>query len=45
MGRWVERAALGAIMSAVALIIERRLLKVIGRRGAEGSSAEKKPAG
>lgn len=30
---WVERAALGAIMTVVAVVAERRLLKALRRRG------------
>jgi hypothetical protein len=30
---WAERVALGAIMSAVAFVVERRLLKLLRRRG------------
>ena len=33
--RWFERVALGAIMSVVAFVVERRLLKVIRQRGAK----------
>lgn len=42
MGRWFERVALGAIMGAVAFVAERRLMKVIRRRGQRppGSSDE-----
>jgi hypothetical protein len=32
---WLERAALGAIMTVVAVVVERRLLKAIRRRGEE----------
>jgi hypothetical protein len=32
---WLERAALGAIMTVVAVVVERRLLKSIRRRGEE----------
>jgi hypothetical protein len=32
---WVERAALGAIMTVVAVVVERRLLKALRRRGEE----------
>jgi hypothetical protein len=32
---WVERAALGAIMTVVAVVVERRLLKALHRRGQE----------
>jgi hypothetical protein len=34
---WVERVALGAIMGAVAFVVERRLLKLLGRRGEAGA--------
>lgn len=30
---WMERVALGAIMGAVAFVVERRLLKALRRRG------------
>ncbi len=30
---WLERAALGAIMTVVAVVVERRLLKALRRRG------------
>jgi hypothetical protein len=30
---WIERVALGAIMGAVAFVVERRLLKLLRRRG------------
>lgn len=42
VGRWFERIALGAIMGAVALVAERRLMKAMRRRGEEprGSSGE-----
>jgi HAMP domain-containing protein len=33
VGKWVERVALGAIMGAVAFVVERRLLKAIRRKG------------
>jgi hypothetical protein len=33
--RWFERVALGAIMTVVALVVERRLLKVIKERGTQ----------
>ena len=32
---WLERVSLGALMSVVAFVVERRLLKVIRRRGEE----------
>jgi hypothetical protein len=32
VGRWFERAALGALMTAVAFVAERRLMKVLRRR-------------
>lgn len=32
---WIERAALGAIMTMVAVVVERRLLRAIRRRGEE----------
>lgn len=42
VGRWFERIALGAIMGAVALVAERRLMKAMRRRGEEprGTSRE-----
>jgi hypothetical protein len=40
LGLWFERVALGAIMGGVALVVERRLVKAIRRRGAEGESRE-----
>lgn len=36
---WVERAALGAIMTVVAVVAERRLLKALRRRGEEPGPA------
>lgn len=33
LGLWFERVALGAIMGGVALVVERRLVKAIRRRG------------
>jgi flagellar biosynthesis/type III secretory pathway M-ring protein FliF/YscJ len=38
-GRWFERVALGAVMGAVAFVVERRLVKVIKRRGREEEEA------
>ena len=35
ISRWFERVALGVIMSVVAFILERRLLKALRRRGEE----------
>lgn len=32
---WLERAALGTIMTVVAVVVERRLLKALRRRGGE----------
>jgi hypothetical protein len=40
-GRWFERVALGAIMGAVALVVERRLMKALNRKG-EASDATMK---
>ncbi len=37
---WVERIALGGIMTVVAFVVERRLLKVIKQRGASESAEE-----
>jgi hypothetical protein len=34
--KWFERIALGTIMSIVAFVVERRLLKVIRERGEKG---------
>jgi hypothetical protein len=31
-GRWFERVALGAIMGAVVLVVERRLMKALHRK-------------
>jgi hypothetical protein len=39
-GRWVERLALGTIMGAVAFVVERRLIKALGRRGDETTAPE-----
>jgi hypothetical protein len=38
VGRWFERVALGAIMGAVAFVVERRLMKTLNRKG-EASDA------
>jgi hypothetical protein len=35
VSRWFERVALGAIMSVVAFVLERRLLKAFRKRGEE----------
>lgn len=35
MGRWFERVALGALMGGVAWLVERRMMKVLKRRGEE----------
>jgi hypothetical protein len=35
--RWVERAALGAVMGAIAFVLERRLLRARRRRGRHGA--------
>jgi len=35
LGRWFERVALGTIMGAVAWLVERRMMKVLKRRGDE----------
>jgi hypothetical protein len=32
MARWVERATLGAVMAVAARVVERRLLRAVGRR-------------
>ena len=32
---WLERAALGAIMTVVAVVVERRLVRALRRRGEE----------
>lgn len=37
MSRTLERVALGAIMSVVAFVVERRLMKVIRKRGEDGA--------
>jgi hypothetical protein len=39
MSRWVERVALGAIMGMVAFVVERRLAKVLRRRGEDERGA------
>jgi hypothetical protein len=46
LGRWFERVALGAVMGAVAFVVERRLLKLIRRRGREeaGPEGDRRPA-
>ena len=38
--KWFERVALGTIMTVVAFVVERRLLKVIRERGAKDGSVE-----
>jgi hypothetical protein len=43
VGRWIERVALGAVMGAVAFVVERRLLKVIRRRSRD-ETAGREPA-
>jgi hypothetical protein len=35
----VERVALGAVMTMVAFVVERRLMKVIRKRGDDGAKA------
>lgn len=42
--RAAERVALGAIMTAVAFVVERRLMKVLRRRGQEASRSGDRPA-
>ncbi|MDQ4006339.1 MAG: hypothetical protein M3135_08590 [Actinomycetota bacterium] len=37
---WFERIALGGIMTVVAFVVERRLLKVIRQRGKSETDAE-----
>jgi hypothetical protein len=41
IGRWFERVALGTIIGGVAFIVERRLVKAIRRRGAEGPAPDR----
>ena len=41
---WIERAALGAIMTVVAVVVERRLLKALHRRGEEPRPAPTGPS-
>jgi hypothetical protein len=43
LGRWFERAALGAIMGAVAWLVERRMMKVLKRRGEEPPTGAARP--
>lgn len=45
LGRWLERIALGAVMGAVAFVAERRLLKVIRRRGQAGDVTTRPSSG
>ncbi len=40
---WLERAALGAIMAVAAVIVERRLLRALRRRGEEPRSVSPGP--
>lgn len=40
---WLERAALGAIMTVAAVIVERRLLRALHRRGEEPRSGRAGP--
>ena len=35
LARWFERAVLGALMSVIAFVIERRVLKAIRQKGEE----------
>ena len=41
---WFERLVLGAIMTVVAFVVERRLLKVIKQRGEADATDEETPA-
>jgi hypothetical protein len=41
VARWFERAALGALMGAVAWAVERRMMKVLKRRGEEEPAARR----
>jgi hypothetical protein len=40
VARWFERAALGAIMGTVAFVVERRLMKLIRKRGDQPQGSE-----
>lgn len=44
MTAWVERAALGAIMTVVAVVAERRLLRALRRRGQQPRPAPDGPS-
>jgi hypothetical protein len=41
---WLERAALGAIMTVVAVVAERRLLRALRRRGQQPRPAPTSPS-
>ena len=43
-GRWLERLALGTIMSVVAFVVERRLMRTLRRRGEEPAAPERPAA-
>lgn len=40
--RWFERAVLGAVMSVIAFVIERRVLKAIREKGQEPQKPARK---
>jgi flagellar biosynthesis/type III secretory pathway M-ring protein FliF/YscJ len=40
--RWFERVVLGAVMSVIAFVIERRVLKAIRAKGEEPATPERK---
>jgi hypothetical protein len=41
VARWFERAALGAIMGTVAFVVERRLMKLIRKRGDQTQESDR----
>jgi hypothetical protein len=43
VARWFERVALGTIMGAVAWLVERRMMKVLKRRGEEPPTGPARP--
>jgi len=43
VARWFERVALGTIMGAVAWLVERRMMKVLKRRGEEPPTSAARP--
>ena len=41
VARWFERAILGSVMSVIAFVIERRVLKAIRAKGQEPAEADR----